>query len=139
MPAIEIKEGLVIPEDQLRWSYARSSGPGGQNVNKVNSKAILRWQPPSDFLSPAAWARFRKIAKRYFTEEGELVIQSDEYRDQQRNVERSQDKLRVLILTALVPPKRRIATKPTKSSRKRRLDDKRRSSEKKQSRRSSHD
>lgn len=139
MPAIEIREGLAIPEDQLRWSFARSGGPGGQNVNKVNSKATMRWLPPADFLPPAAWARFKKIAKRYFTEEGELVIQSDEYRDQQRNIERSQDKLRVLILAALVPPKRRIATKPTKSSRKRRLDDKRRSSDKKQSRRSTHD
>lgn len=139
MPPIEIKEGLVIPEDQVRWSYARSSGPGGQNVNKVNSKAVLRWQPPMGFLPAAAWARFRKIANRYFTEEGEVVIASDEYRDQQRNIERSEHKLRVLLLTALVPPKRRIATKPTKASRRRRLDEKRHSSEKKQSRRSSHD
>jgi ribosome-associated protein len=135
MSALVIKEGLVIPEDQLRWSYARSSGPGGQNVNKVNSKATLRWQPPADFLPPAVWARFRKLADRYITAEGEVIITSDEYRDQLRNVHRSQDKLRVLLLTALVPPKRRIATKPTKSSRRRRLDDKRRESDKKQARR----
>jgi ribosome-associated protein len=139
MSALVIKEGLVIPEDQLSWSYARSSGPGGQNVNKVNSKAVMRWQPKVDFLPPAVWARFRKLANRYFTEEGEVVITSDEYRDQFRNIERCQDKLRVLIMTALVPPKRRIATRPTKSSRMRRLNDKRLSSEKKQSRRSSPD
>ena len=137
MPALVVKEGLVIPEDQLRWTFARSSGPGGQNVNKVNSKAVLRWLPPTDFLPPAAWARFRKLADRYFTVEGEVVIASDEYRDQLRNTERSRDKLRVLLLTALVAPKRRVATRPTRSSRLRRLDDKRRSSEKKQSRRSS--
>ena len=137
MPALVVKEGLVIPEDQLRWTFARSSGPGGQNVNKVNSKAVLRWQPPGDFLPPAAWARFRKLADRYLTVEGEVVIASDEYRDQLRNTERSRDKLRVLLLTALVAPKRRVATRPTRSSRLRRLDDKRRSSEKKQSRRSS--
>ena len=137
MPALVVKEGLVIPEDQLRWTFARSSGPGGQNVNKVNSKAVLRWQPPDDFLPPAAWARFRKLADRYFTVDGEIVIASDEYRDQLRNTERSRDKLRVLLLTALVAPKRRVATRPTRSSRLRRLDDKRRSSEKKQSRRSS--
>jgi ribosome-associated protein len=139
MSELVVKEGLVIPEDQLRWTYARSSGPGGQNVNKVNSKAILRWQPAADFLSPAAWARFRKLAGRYLTEEGEVVIASDEYRDQLRNIERSREKLRALLLTALVPPKRRIATKPTKSSRLRRLDDKRRASQKKSSRRTSHD
>jgi ribosome-associated protein len=139
MAELVIKEGLVIPEEQLRWTYARSSGPGGQNVNKVNSKAILRWQPPDNFLAPAAWSRFRKLAGRYLTEEGEVVIASDEYRDQLRNIERSREKLRALVLTALVAPKRRIATKPTRSSRMRRLDDKRRASEKKTSRRSSHD
>lgn len=139
MPALLVKEGLIIPEDQLRLTYARSSGPGGQNVNKVNSKAVLRWQPTADFLSPAAWARFRKLAGRYITTEGEVVIASDEYRDQIRNAERSCDKLRVLLLTAIVPPKRRVATRPTRSSQRRRLDDKRRSSEKKQGRRSSPD
>lgn len=137
MPALVIKEGLVIPEDQLRWTYVRSSGPGGQNVNKVSSKAVLRWQPPPGFLPPAAWARFQTLAKRFLTAEGELVIASDEYRDQLRNSERSREKLRTLLLTALVPPKRRIATRPTKGSKQRRLNDKRRSSEKKQSRRSS--
>jgi len=136
MEPLFIRTGLVIPADQLCWTFARSSGPGGQNVNKVNSKAILRWLPPNDFLPPAAWLRFEKLASRYLTEEGALVIASDEYRDQQRNIERSRDKLRVMLLTALVPPKRRIATKPTKASRTRRLSDKRRASEKKQGRRS---
>ncbi len=93
MSGIEIKQGLTIPEDQLRWTYARSSGPGGQNVNKVNSKATLRWTPAADFIGPAAWNRFLKLAARYVTEEGEIVIASDEYRDQQRNIERSCEKL----------------------------------------------
>ncbi|MGN6136406.1 MAG: alternative ribosome rescue aminoacyl-tRNA hydrolase ArfB [Aureliella sp.] len=135
MPALVIKEGLIIPEDQMSWTYVRSGGPGGQNVNKVSSKAVLRWQPPAEFLPPAAWARFLQSAKRYLTAEGEVVIASDEYRDQLRNAERSREKLRALLLTALVPPKRRIATRPTKGSKMRRLEDKRRSSEKKQSRR----
>ena len=139
MPALVIKEGLVIPEDQLRWTYVRSGGPGGQNVNKVNSKAVIRWSPTADFLPPAAWARCRKLANRYLTADGEVVIASDEYRDQLRNTERSRDKLRALILTALVPPKRRIATRTTMGSRLRSLDEKRLSSEKKQSRRSSPD
>jgi ribosome-associated protein len=135
MPALVIKEGLIIPEDQMSWTYVRSGGPGGQNVNKVSSKAVLRWQPPAEFLPPTAWARFLQSAKRYLTAEGEVVIASDEYRDQLRNAERSREKLRALLLTALVPPKRRIATRPTKGSKMRRLEDKRRSSEKKQSRR----
>lgn len=135
MPALVIKEGLIIPEDQMSWTYVRSGGPGGQNVNKVSSKAVLRWQPPAEFLPPAAWARFLQSAKRYLTAEGEVVIASDEYRNQLRNAERSREKLRALLLTALVPPKRRIATRPTKGSKMRRLEDKRRSSEKKQSRR----
>jgi ribosome-associated protein len=139
MSPLVIRSGLVIPAEQLRWTFARSSGPGGQNVNKVNSKAVLRWMPPREFLPPAAWTRFGKLAARYLTEEGEVVIASDEYRDQQRNIERSRDKLRALLLTALVPPKRRIATKPTKASRTRRLSDKRKASEKKQSRRSAPD
>ncbi len=139
MSVLHIKQGLEIPDDQLHFSYARSGGPGGQNVNKVNSKAILRWRPPAEFLQPAAWARFKKLAARYITDDGEVVIASDEYRDQARNIERSRDKLRVLILTALVAPKRRIATKPTKSSRKRRLEDKRREGDKKQMRRSVQD
>ena len=131
MSDIIIKQDLVIPEDQLRWTFARSSGPGGQNVNKVNSKATLRWTPPAEFISQAAWNRFLKSAARYVTESGEIVIASDEYRDQQRNIERSCEKLRALILTALVPPKRRIKTKPTKASRQRRLDEKKHVSQKK--------
>lgn len=131
---IVIKQDLIIPEDQLRWTYARSSGPGGQNVNKVNSKATLRWTPPAEFLGPAAWNRFLKLAARYVTESGEIVIASDEYRDQQRNIERSCEKLRALLLTAIVPPKRRIATKPSKASRQRRLDEKKRTSQKKSNR-----
>ncbi len=131
MSGIVIKHDLIIPEEQLRWTYARSSGPGGQNVNKVNSKATLRWTPPAEFLSAGAWKRFLQLANRYLTESGEVVIASDEYRDQQRNIERSQEKLRALILTALVPPKRRIATKPTKASKRRRLEEKRHTSEKK--------
>lgn len=135
---IVIKQDLIIPEDQLRWTYARSSGPGGQNVNKVNSKATLRWTPPAEFLQPAAWNRFLKLAARYVTESGEIVIPSDEYRDQLRNIERSREKLRALILTAIVPPKRRIATKPSKASRQRRLDEKKHTSEKKSRRNDQH-
>jgi ribosome-associated protein len=131
-----INETIVIPEDQFVWSFARSGGPGGQNVNKVNSKATLRWTPPKDLISVPAFNRFRKLAGRYFTTEGEVVIQSQESRDQAKNIEVCRDKLRQLILAALVIPKRRVATKPSKSAIRRRMDDKRKISEKKKFRNS---
>ena len=134
MTGIRINDRLTIPEEQLQWSYARSSGPGGQNVNKVNSKATLRWTPADGTLSAAAWTRFRRAASRFLTTEGEVVIQSQEHRDQLQNVQACRDKLRSLLVAALTPPKRRVATKPTKASRQRRLDAKQRRSATKQSR-----
>ena len=136
MSDLLINENLSIPEDHLQWSYARSSGPGGQNVNKVNSKATLRWAMPADFLPPAPMNRFRKLAQRYITSEGEVVIQSQESRDQTQNIGNCRDKLKTLIVAALVQPKRRVATKPTKSSKRRRLDDKKIQSDKKKTRQS---
>ncbi len=136
MSGIRVNEQLEIAEEQLHWSYARSSGPGGQNVNKVNSKATLRWTPVPGTISQAAWNRFQRKAQRYMTMDGQVVIQSQEFRDQTQNIESCRDKLRTLILAALTPPKRRVATKPTKASRQRRLDDKQRRSDKKKSRQS---
>jgi ribosome-associated protein len=137
MTGLPITDKLTIPEEQLQWSFARSSGPGGQNVNKVNSKATLRWLPVEGTLSMAAWNRFRRIAKRYLTSEGEVVIQSQEYRDQSQNIQACREKLRNMLLAAITPPKRRVATKPTKASRQRRLNNKQKLSDKKKSRQSS--
>lgn len=136
MTGIQINEKLEIVEEQIQWTFARSSGPGGQNVNKVNSKATLRWTPVPGQLSQAVWNRFRRMAPRYITSEGQVVIQSQEHRDQAQNIESCREKLRTLLLAALTPPKRRIATKPTKASRQRRLNDKQRRSDKKKSRQS---
>lgn len=137
MSNLPISEHLEIPSEQLEWSFARSGGPGGQNVNKVNSKATLRWTPPDPPpVSLAAWKRFCRAANRYVTSEGQVVIQSQEHRDQLQNIESCRQKLRTLLLAALTPPKRRVATKPTKASRQRRLDNKQRRSDKKKSRQS---
>lgn len=137
MANLKINEQWEIPDEQLQWTFARSGGPGGQNVNKVNSKATLRWTPVPDWLPPAVWRRFCRMAARYLTGDGQIVIQSQEHRDQTQNIVACQQKLRTLLQAALVPPKRRIATKPTKASKQRRLDDKQRRSEKKNARRSS--
>ena len=126
-----------IPEQQLEWSFSRSSGPGGQNVNKVNSKATLRWQPEEDFLPPAAWRRFQVQASRYLTENGQLVIQSQQFRDQAKNLEACRKKLRNLILSSLVAPRPRIPTKPSKAAKARRLNDKKQNSDRKSARRGS--
>jgi ribosome-associated protein len=135
MTGIQVSNSLEIPDGQLEWSFSRSSGPGGQNVNKVNTKATLRWIPPAEFLPAAAWKRFQRKARRYLTIEGEVVIQSQEHRDRAQNVEACRNKLRHLILAALITPKKRIATKPSRASKQRRLDEKRRKSDKKTGRR----
>jgi ribosome-associated protein len=135
MAGIQINDLLEIPESQLRWSFSRSGGPGGQNVNKVNSKATLRWLPADDMLSPAAWNRFIRKARRYLTADGEIVIQSQLYRDQAKNIEDCREKLREMLVISLIAPKKRVATKPSKAARQRRLTEKRLTSAKKDSRR----
>ncbi len=139
MTGIVISDHWTIPDEQMQWSFARSSGPGGQNVNKVNSKATLRWKPDMETLVPggltqAAWNRFQRQAQRYLTAQGEIVIQSQEHRDQAQNIAACRQKLQTLLIAAMVAPKRRVATRPTKASRQRRLDTKQRTSDKKKSR-----
>lgn len=137
MAGIQLTEGLEIPESELQWSFSRSSGPGGQNVNKVATKATLRWTPAEEFLPSAAWRRFQHKAARFFTIEGQVVIQSQEHRERAQNVEACRTKLKRLLLAALITPKKRVPTKPSRAAQQRRLDDKRRAADKKSSRRSS--
>lgn len=135
MSDIFINQQLSIPAAQLTWTFSRSSGPGGQNVNKVNTKATMRWMPAADFLPEAAWRRFLRKAARFVTEEGEIVIQSQEHRDRAANVEACEQKLKDLIRQSLIAPKKRIATKPSKASKARRLNEKKLRSDKKSGRR----
>jgi ribosome-associated protein len=134
MPAIN--EQLHIPDDELEWSFARSGGPGGQNVNKVSSKAILRWRlGENTTLPPEAKTRLIGQQRRRITTEGDLLITSQRYRDQERNREDCLDRLCEMVLAALEAPKRRKATKPTRGSRRRRLAEKRKRSATKEQRR----
>ena len=133
---VEITPSLKIPDAELRLSFARSSGPGGQNVNKVSSKAVLHFDvltTPS--LPPDVRQRFLERYKTRLTNAGEVVIHSEEYRDQPRNIQACYDKLRDMILTVLRPPKKRRATKPTRGSKVRRLNEKKRRGEVKAGRR----
>ncbi len=134
MSDLWISEKLTIPESEFQWTFARSSGPGGQNVNKVNSKATLRWVPQVGTVPTIVWRRFCAEAKRFLTTEGHVVIQSQEHRDQPQNVEACRDKLRTLLQAALVVPKIRKKTRPSLGSKRRRLDNKRKNADKKSSR-----
>lgn len=112
----------TVPDDELEVSFARSGGPGGQNVNKVNSKALLRWRfATSRVLSEPARARFLEAFGTRVTVDGDVVVQSDEHRDQAQNLASCEEKLAAMIRAALVVPKVRRKTKPTRGSKERRL------------------
>ena len=122
---LEITPTLTLPADELSFTYARSGGPGGQNVNKVSSKVVLRWNPrASPTLPEDVRARFLTQQRSKLTNEGEILITSQKTRDQGRNTEDCLEKLRMLIVRALHPPKVRKATKPSRGSKERRLTDK---------------
>jgi ribosome-associated protein len=125
-----------IRGEELRWQFARSGGPGGQNVNKVASKAVLRWNPAgSPDLPPDFRQRLLTIAGPWLTDEGEILITSQRFRERPRNIEDCLQKLRSLLLTASHRPKQRKKTKPTRGSKERRLEDKRLQSRRKKLRR----
>ncbi len=123
---VSIDDRVSIPDEELEWSFARSGGPGGQNVNKVASKAVLRWRLMDNTTLPEeAKARLRGQQRRRITTEGELLITSQEHRDQERNKQACVEKLQEMVLAALTAPKPRRATKPTRGSKRRRLAEKR--------------
>src|SRR6185312_7162409 len=96
---IAINDSLTIPDDELEWRFARSGGPGGQNVNKVSSKAVLRWMAARSSLAIplAAWERMKARFPSRFTVDGEVLISSQEYRDQERNKKACEEKLAAMI------------------------------------------
>jgi len=133
---LEITSHLKIPDAELRLSFARSSGPGGQNVNKVSSKAVLHFDAlTTPSLPPDVRQRFLERYQSRLTNAGEIVIHSDEFRDQPRNIQSCYDKLRDMILAVLRPPKKRRPTKPTRGSKVRRLNEKKKRSDVKAGRR----
>lgn len=133
--ALVVNDSIIIPGRELIVTHARSAGPGGQNVNKVNTKAVLRWQVAATAALPDDMRR--RFLTKYATRingDGELVLTGDEHREQSRNLAACRDRLQAMVLAVVTPPRRRRTTKPTKGSVERRIEKKQRTSAKKQSR-----
>lgn len=134
---LKISPKLQIPLREFQFSFARSSGPGGQNVNKVNTKAVLSWDiENSPSLPDPIRERFRQRYGRRINNEGVVVIASQRFRDQGRNVADCLTKLQELLRTVEQPPTKRKPTRPSKRAVQRRLNEKKMQSQKKQNRRS---
>lgn len=131
-----VNSRLRIPRSEFTLEFARSSGPGGQNVNKVNSKATLRWRPAaSASLPPPIRDRLLARYRSKLTATGELLVSSQRYRDQGRNVDDCLEKLRRMVAAVAEPPLQRKPTKPSRAARQRRLHEKRVTSQRKTQRR----
>jgi ribosome-associated protein len=132
---LQVSTKIIIPDEELQFTFSRSSGPGGQNVNKVNSKATLHWDFGTSTALPLDIRdRFQQNYGTRITNEGKIVITCQESRDQPKNIDICLTKLRDMILSVLHAPKKRRPTKPTKGSQTRRLNEKKLRSQTKQGR-----
>jgi ribosome-associated protein len=133
--SLRVNYRIAIPRSEIRLSFVRSSGPGGQNVNKVNSKVDLRWNVRSSVAIDDG-VRDRLIARyaRRINQRGELVLASQRYRDQAKNIDDCLAKLRDLVLAVATPPRKRKKTSLPARARESRLREKRATAEKKRRR-----
>jgi ribosome-associated protein len=132
---LEVRPGLVIPGDEIRTQVSRSSGPGGQNVNKTNTRVTLRFNPAgSRAFDDRVRQRVCTRLRTRLTRSGDLVVHADRARSQARNLEAARRRLAELIAGALARERPRTPTRPTASAKRRRLDTKKRRAHLKQQR-----
>jgi len=132
---LEVNDQIKIPLKEIQFTFARGSGPGGQNVNKLNTKVTLRWRiDKSTNLPETVREKILLSHRRRINKDGELIIYSHRFRDQGRNVADCLNKLRDIIATAARPQKKRVATKMPRAAKLRRLSDKKMRSTQKQMR-----
>jgi ribosome-associated protein len=135
MSDLEVGRSLVIPGRELEWTAVRASGPGGQNVNKVSSKVELRFDfEESAALNAGIKLRLRKLAATKLDQAGRILIVSQLTRNQPQNLADARRRLAQLLARALVAPKVRKATRPSRAAKQRRVEGKRAHSQKKQNR-----
>lgn len=135
MEDLVINEKITIPAEQMTISAVRSSGPGGQNVNKVSTCIELRFNPKEcSLLTETAVKKLLTANKNKLDADEAIIITSQRFREQYRNIEDARDKLRSMILEALKVQKKRRPTKPTKASIEDRITSKRINSQKKAAR-----
>jgi ribosome-associated protein len=132
---IKITEDIFIDEGSISIDFIRSSGPGGQNVNKVSSAVQLRFDTSTSGLPADMSARLQTQAKNRINEKGELIIDANRHRSQERNRQDAIDRLVSILAAAARKPKPRLKTRPSRASKERRLAEKRRRSETKKNRR----
>lgn len=132
---LKISNNINIPMKELSFSFSKATGPGGQKVNKTNTKVLLRWNIFSNTtIDPIIRDRLIKKLQKKFNVKGELSIKSDRFRDRGRNIADCLEKLRDILMKASIVPKKRIKTKPSKNALEKRIDRKKQHSQIKQRR-----
>lgn len=126
---------IQIPENELEFEFARASGPGGQNVNRRETKVRVRWNiEKTQVLAEEQKEQLRQSSFVQLTIDGDIIVEAQEERIQERNREIAIQKLNKIVNRALEKDKKRISTKPSRSSKEKRLEEKKRKSQTKQSR-----
>ncbi len=126
---------IKVDTNELKYTFSKSSGAGGQNVNKLNTQVTLTWDlDDSKSISDAVKNRFKKLFKGFINDRGQVLIKSQRHRSQKRNIDDVNLKLRSMLISASKEPKRRKETRPTRSSVRKRLEKKKQHSEKKKNR-----
>ncbi len=134
---LSVTAGWGVPQAELQITFVRSSGPGGQNVNKVNTKAVLCWSVTHNRTVPAdVRKRFLAKYRNLISRDGRLVITSQQFRTARRNADHCLTKLRTMLLSVAAEPRVRVPSRPTTGSVRRRLERKQRHARKKRLRQS---